>query len=84
MEAVAPTYEGLGAHIVSILTLADRESRELRTRALADIANKRALAEESALATRQDADDYVVATRSASDAEVARILPLSSNGRGAS
>src|SRR5665811_2014758 len=45
-----------------------------RTRAQADAANHHALADESAHATRQSADDYATETRSAVDADVARIL----------
>ena len=74
MEAEAPTYEGLGARIISILALADQEARELRARSQADAANDRALAEESALATRQDADDYAMKTQSANDDQSARTL----------
>ena len=74
MQAEAPTYEGLGARIISILALADQEARELRARAQADAANDRALAEESALATRQDADDYAMKTQSANDDQSARTL----------
>lgn len=74
MEATTPTYEGLGARIIAILALADTESRELRTHALADAANERALAEENALATRQDSDDYATKTRSDTDDEAAKVL----------
>ena len=74
MEVETPTYEGLGARIISILTLADKESREMRAHAAADAANDRALAEESALATRQDADDYAMKTQSVNDDEIARML----------
>ena len=74
MQAEAPTYEGLGARIISILALADQEARELRARSQADAAKDRALAEESALATRQDADDYAMKTQSANDDQSARTL----------
>jgi len=74
MKAAAPTYAGLGERIGSILALADKEASEMRTRAQTDAANHHALADESALATRQNADDYATETRSAVDAEVARIL----------
>ena len=74
MKAAAPTYAGLGERIGSILALADKEASEMRTRAQADAANHHALADESALATRQNADDYATEARSAVDAEVARIL----------
>ena len=73
-EAEAPTYAGLGERIGSILTLVDKEANELRTRAQADAANHHALADESALATRQDADDYAMETRGAADDEVTRLL----------
>ncbi|MEO8556197.1 MAG: hypothetical protein ABI474_05965, partial [Actinomycetota bacterium] len=74
LKAAAPTYAGLGERIGSILTLADKEADEMRTRAQADAAHHHALADESALATRQQADDYANETRSAADSEVARIL----------
>ena len=74
MEVETPTYEGFGARIISILSLADKESREMRAHAAADAANDRALAEESALAIRQAADDYAMKKQSANDDEVARIL----------
>jgi len=74
MEAAAPTYEGLGERIISILTLAGEEAIELRTRAQADAVSQHALAYESALATRQDADDYAMVTRNATDDEAAQIL----------
>ena len=74
MKAAAPTYAGLGERIGSILSLADKEAAEMRTRAQADAANHHALADESARATRQSADDYATETRSAVDADVARIL----------
>ena len=73
-KAAAPTYAGLGERIGSILTLADKEADEMRTRAQADAAHHHALADESALATRQKADDYATETRSTVDSEVARIL----------
>lgn len=73
-EVAAPTYAGLGERIGSILTLVDKEAHEVRTRAYADAANHQALADESALATRQDADEYASETRSAADDEVARVL----------
>ena len=74
VEAATPSYAGLGERIISILTLADTEATELRTRAQADAANHHALAEDSALATRLAADDYAMKTRSVNDDEVARIL----------
>jgi len=74
LKAAAPTYAGLGERIGSILTLADKEADEMRTRAQADAAHHHALADESALATRQTADDYATETRSTVDSEVARIL----------
>ena len=74
MKAAAPTYAGLGERIGSILSLADKEAAEMRTRAQADAANHHALADESARATRQSADAYATETRSAVDADVARIL----------
>jgi len=73
-KAAAPTYATLGERIGSILTLADKEASELRTRAQADAANHHALADESALATRQDADHYATEIRSAADAEAARFM----------
>jgi DivIVA domain-containing protein len=73
-NAAAPTFAGLGERIGSILELADKEASEMRTRAQADAAHHHALADESALATRQSADDYATETRSAVDSEVARIL----------
>ena len=74
MKASAPTYATLGERIGSILTLADQEATELRTRAQADAANHHALADESALATRQDADRYATEVRSAAEAEAARFM----------
>jgi DivIVA domain-containing protein len=74
LEFETPSYEGLGARVISILTTAEKEARELRTRAQADAANELALAEEGALATRQDADDYATTTRITHDDEVSRIL----------
>src|SRR5450756_760235 len=65
MKAAAPTYAGLGERIGSILALADQEAAEMRTRAQAGAANHHALADESAHATRQSADDYATETRSA-------------------
>lgn len=73
-EFEAPSYEGLGERIGSILTLANEEAIELRTRAQADAVSQNALADESAMATRQAADDYATATRNAADDEVCRIL----------
>jgi len=74
MKASAPTYATLGERIGSILTLADKEASELRERAKADAANHHALADESALATRQDAEHYATETRSAAKAEAARFM----------
>jgi hypothetical protein len=74
MEAEAPTYAGLGERIGSILTLVDNEAYELRARAEADAAKSCALADENALATRQDADESARETRSVADDEAARIL----------
>jgi DivIVA domain-containing protein len=74
MKASAPTYATLGERIGSILTLADKEATELRERAKADAANHHALADESALATRQDAEHYATETRSAAKAEAARFM----------
>jgi len=73
-KAAAPTFATLGERIGSILTLADKEASELRTRAQSDAANHHALADESARATRQDADHYAKEMRSAADAEAARFL----------
>ena len=74
MKASAPTYATLGERIGSILTLADKEASELRERAKADAANHHALADESALATRQDAEHYATETRSAAKSEAARFM----------
>ncbi|MEP7193193.1 MAG: DivIVA domain-containing protein [Actinomycetota bacterium] len=74
MKASAPTYATLGERIGSMLTLADKEANELRERAKADAANHHALADESALATRQDAEHYATETRSAAKAEAARFM----------
>jgi len=74
MKASAPSFATLGERIGSILTLADQEATELRTRAQADAANHHALADESALATRQDADRYATEVRSAAEAEAARFM----------
>jgi DivIVA domain-containing protein len=74
MKASAPTFATLGERIGSILTLADQEANELRERAQADAANHHALADESALATRQDADHYATEVRSAAEAEAARFM----------
>ena len=74
MKASAPTFTTLGERIGSILTLADEEANEMRTRAQADAANHHALADESALATRRDADHYATEMRSAAEAEAARFI----------
>jgi hypothetical protein len=74
MKASAPTYATLGERIGSILTLADEEAGEMRARAQADAANHHALADESALATRQDADRYAAEMHSAAQAEAARFM----------
>src|SRR5450759_32029 len=71
MKASAPSFATLGERIGSILTLVDQEATELRTRAQADAANHHALADESALATRQDADRYATEVRSAAQQELA-------------
>lgn len=73
-KAGNPTYAALGERIGSILTLADKEARELRTRAAAEAANQQELAKQNALATRRDADHYARQTREAADAEAARAL----------
>ena len=74
LKASAPTFTTLGERIGSILTLADQEANEMRTRAQADAANHHALADESALATRPDADHYSTQMRSAAEAEAARFM----------
>lgn len=74
IEAEEPTYTGLGERIGSVLTLVDNEVYELRTRARADAANSLAVADEIAMATRQEADQYARETRSAADDEIARAL----------
>jgi DivIVA domain-containing protein len=74
MKASAPTYATLGERIGAMLTLADEEASDLRTRAQADAANHHALADESALATRQEADRYANEMRSAAEAEAARFM----------
>jgi DivIVA domain-containing protein len=73
-EAAEPTYTGLGERIGTVLTLVDNEVNELRIRAQASAANTRALAEEDALAIRQDAHKYARETRSATEDEAAQIL----------
>jgi DivIVA domain-containing protein len=73
-EAEAPTYTGLGERIGVVLTLVDNEVNELRTRAQAGAANSLALAEENALATRQNADKYSRETRTAAEDRAARVL----------
>jgi hypothetical protein len=73
-ESVEPTYTGLGERIGSVLTMVDNEVYELRTRAHADAANSLALADEAALATRQEAEQYARETRGAADDEAAREL----------
>jgi DivIVA domain-containing protein len=72
--AVNPTYAALGERIGSILTLADKEARELRARAAADATNQQETASEIAAATRRDADHYAREVRSAADVEAARVL----------
>jgi DivIVA domain-containing protein len=78
VEAAAPTYTGLGERIGTVLTLVDNEVHELRIRAQAGAANNRALAEEEALAIRQDAHnyarEYTRETRSATEDEATQIL----------
>jgi DivIVA domain-containing protein len=78
VEAAAPTYTGLGERIGTVLTLVDNEVNELRIRAQAGAANNRALAEEEALAIRQDAHnyarEYARETRSATEDETTQIL----------
>ena len=74
MKASAPTFATLGERIGSILMLADQEAADLRKRAQADAANHHALADQSALATRQDADRYATEMRSAAEAEAARFM----------
>jgi len=74
MKASAPTYATLGERIGSMLTLADKEATELRSRAEADAANHHALADESALAVRRDAEHYAEEMRSAAKAEAARFM----------
>jgi len=74
VEAAAPTYTGLGERIGTVLTLVDNEVNELRIRAQAGAASSRALAEEDALAIRQDAHSYARETRSATEDEAAQIL----------
>ena len=73
-EATAPTYTGLGERIGTVLTLVDNEVNELRTRAQAGAANSLTLAEENALATRQDADKYARETYSTAQDGAARML----------
>ena len=73
-EAAAPTYTGLGERIGSVLTLVDYEVNALRARAHADAVNSRALAEENALAIREEADAYARQTLSGVEDEVAQIL----------
>jgi DivIVA domain-containing protein len=73
-KAGNPTYAALGERIGSILTLADKEARELRTHAAADAANQREMAKESAAATRRDTDHYAREKRNAAEAEAARTL----------
>lgn len=74
LEATAPTYTGLGERIGTVLTLVDIEVNELRTRAQAGAANSLALAEETAMATSQDADKYAREAHSAAQDGAARIL----------
>jgi DivIVA domain-containing protein len=74
LKTPAPTFATLGERIGSILTLADKEATEMRTRAQSDAANHHALADESALATHQEADRYATEMRSAADAEAARFM----------
>jgi hypothetical protein len=73
-KASAPTFATLGERIGSILTLADEEASQMRARAQADAANHHALADESALATRQDADRYAAEMHSAAEADAARFM----------
>lgn len=73
-EAAEPTYAGFGERVGAILTLVDKEANELRIRAQADAANSRALADEHALVTQQDADKYARETSSAAEDKVALML----------
>jgi len=74
MKASAPTYATLGERIGAILTMADEEAGEMRARAQADAASHHALADESAIATRQDADRYATEMRSSAEAEAAMFM----------
>jgi hypothetical protein len=73
-KAAAPTYMDLGERIGAILTIADEEANELRTRARSDAESHHALADESARATREDAQDYAREARSAADSEATRVM----------
>jgi hypothetical protein len=73
-KAAAPSYMNLGERIGAILTLADEEANDLRTRASSDAERHHALAEESAGATRKDAEDYAREARSAAGAEATRVM----------
>ncbi|NHC13717.1 coiled-coil domain-containing protein [Motilibacter deserti] len=75
-DTSAPTtrYEGLGARIEQILTLAEEEAAQLRDAAAEDARRQRELTEQAAQKQRTEAERYATELRADADAQSARTL----------
>jgi cell division septum initiation protein DivIVA len=69
-----PSYEHLGARIGQILSLAETEAAELRSKVQDEIDSHRGSAEQYAASAREEADRYTANSRSKAEAEAARII----------
>ena len=73
-EQEPPTFTHLGERVGQILTLAEEEAEEIRSRAAAELDSERQALAETTTRTREEADRYAANRRSDADTEAARIL----------
>jgi DivIVA domain-containing protein len=72
--AEPPSYEHLGARVGQILSLADDEATELRSKVQEEADAHRGAAEQYSTSVREEADRYSANARSQADAESSRII----------
>ena len=72
--AEPPGFEHLGTRVGQILTLAESEAAELRSKAQEEAAAHRATAHQDTTQLREEADRYSATTQSDADAQAARIV----------
>lgn len=73
-EPKPPTFSDFGARVSQILSLAEEEANELKSRAVEDAKAKLVEHEDQIIATRAEADRYAADIRSSADVEASRIV----------